>query len=88
MPPQTKTVPPPSEAGLCPEEINWIGATGVQIEAQIGVFLWTDHGFHDVFGMKTFIFLEITCFRPEKLLEFAISGGKSLAISVKTFFLL
>ena len=33
------------------------------------------------------LFLEITCFRPEKLLEFAISGGKSPAISVKTFFL-
>ena len=31
-------------------------------------------------------FLEITCFRPKKPLEFAISAGKSLAISVKTFF--
>ena len=36
--------------------------------------------------MKTF-FLKVTCFRPEKVLEFAISGGKSYAISVKTFFL-
>ena len=34
--PRTKTVPP--KRGLCPEKINRIGATGVQIEAQIGVF--------------------------------------------------
>ena len=54
VPPQTKTVPP--KRGLYPKEINRIGATGVQIEAQIGVFLWTDNGFHDVFGMKTFFF--------------------------------
>ena len=37
--------------------------------------------------MKTFFFffLEITCFRPKKPLEFAISAGKSLAILVKPF---
>ena len=34
--PQTKIVPP--KRGLCPEKINWLEATGVQIEAQIGVF--------------------------------------------------
>ena len=33
-------------------------------------------------------FLEITCFRPEKPLEFPISAGKSLTISVRTFFFL
>ena len=33
--PQTKIVPP--KRGLCLEEINRLGATGVQIEAQIGV---------------------------------------------------
>ena len=38
--------------------------------------------------METFFFLEITCFRSEKPLEFAISVGKPLAISVKTFFLI
>ena len=37
---------------------------------------------------KLVFFLEITCVRPEKLLEFAISGEKFLAISVKTFFFL
>ena len=37
--------------------------------------------------MKTF-FLEITCFWREKLLEFLISAGKTLRISVKIFFLL
>ena len=42
-------------------------------------FLWTDNGFQAVFGMKTFV-LEITCFRPEKPPEFAISAGKSLWI--------
>ena len=73
--PQTKVVPP--KRGLCPEEINRLGASGVQIEAQIGCLLWTDTGFHDVFGMKTF-FLEITCFRSEKPLEFPIWAGKFL----------
>ena len=34
-PPQTKIVPP--KRGLCPEEINRLGATGVRIEVQIGV---------------------------------------------------
>ena len=33
--PQTKIVP--SKRGLFPEEINRLGATGVQIETQIGV---------------------------------------------------
>ena len=37
------------------------------------------------FGWRPFL-LEITCFRPEKPLEFPISAAKSLAISVKTFF--
>ena len=36
VPPQTKVVPP--NGGLCTEEFNRLGATGVQIEAQIGVF--------------------------------------------------
>ena len=72
---------PPPKRGLCPEEINRLGASGAQIEAQISVFLWTDTGFCDVFGMKTFfLFLEITCFRPEKPLEIPIAAGKSLEI--------
>ena len=34
--PQTKIVPP--KRGLCPEEINWLGASGAQIKVQISVF--------------------------------------------------
>ena len=37
-PPKWLLVPPPPKRGLCHEEINRLGATGVQIEAQIGVF--------------------------------------------------
>ena len=49
-------------------------------------FLWTENGFLNVFGMKTFFFLKITCFRPVKLLKFTISGKKFRAILVKPFF--
>ena len=34
-PPKRKLCPP--KQGLCPEEISRLGATGVQIEAQVGV---------------------------------------------------
>ena len=44
--PQTKIVSP--KRGLCPEEINRLGATGVQIEAQIGV---CDRYFHNFCGL-------------------------------------
>ena len=37
VPPQMTACAPPKR-GQCPEEINRIGATGVQIEAQYGVF--------------------------------------------------
>ena len=88
--PQTKIVPP--KRGLCPEEINRLGATGVQIEAQIGVFAGLTPLFWDE-DLFFFFFFEITCFWPEKPLEnlreelffgkpleFPISAGKSLAI--------
>ena len=44
-PPKQKLCPPkqklcPPKRGLCPKEINRLGATGVQIEAQIGVWPW------------------------------------------------
>ena len=73
----------PPERGLCPEEISWLRATGVEIEAQIDVcdwyfrnFCWNDTGFQDIFGMKTFLFVG----------DHLFSAGKSLRISVKTFF--
>ena len=40
------------------------------------------------FLVKTFFFFEITCFWPEKPLEFLISARKSFRISAKTFFLI
>ena len=75
-PPKRKLCPP--KRGVCPEEINRLGATGVQIEAQIGVFCELTPDFMPFCWMNFFFFLEITCFRPEKPLEFPISAGKSL----------
>ena len=46
----------PPKRSLSPEEINRLGASGAQIEAQISVFLWTDTGFYDVFGWRPFLF--------------------------------
>ena len=66
--------------GLCPEEMNRLGAS-------VGVFCGLTPDFVTILGLRLF-FLEITCFRSEKLLEFAISVGKPLAISVKTFLFL
>ena len=81
----------PPKRGLCPEEINRIGAAGVQIEAEIGV--WHQHigcfcGLTPIlqnFWDEDF-FLEVTYFRVEKPFEFLYSAKKSLWISVKTFF--
>ena len=84
VPPHTKTVPP--KRGLCPKEINRIGATGLQIEAQIGDFfgdhlrtakknclnLWFRAENSLQFQWKPFFFLEITCFRPENFFEFLL----------------
>ena len=70
--PQTKIVPLPKR-GLCPKEIYRLGATGVQIEAQIGVFLdwhWISWRFWDeglFFG------------------DHLSSAGKSPAKSMKNF---
>ena len=79
VPPQARTVPRRNLQG----QGFWSANRGPNY-----CFWWTDTRFNDVFGMKTFFyfFLEIACFRPEKPLEFAISAGKSLAISMKTFF--
>ena len=85
VPFQTKIVPP--KRGLYPEEINRLGASGAQIEAQISVFCALTPDFATFLGWRPFFFfLEITCFGPEKPLEFPISVGKSLEITVKTFF--
>ena len=69
-PPDWVLVPP--KRGLCPEEINRVGASGAQIEVQISVFGGLTPDF--------VTFLGITCFRPEKTLEFAISAKKSLRL--------
>ena len=83
-PPKRKLCP--AKRGLCPEEINRLGATGVQIEAQVGVchcyfraFCGLTPDFMTFLGWRPF-FLEITCFRPEKPLEFAILVGEFLWI--------
>ena len=91
VPPKRKLCPP--KRGLCPEDIDRLGATGLQIEAQIGVcdryfcnFVGLTPDFMTFLGWRPFFYLEITRFRPEKPLKFPISAGKSLTISVKTFF--
>ena len=73
----------PPKRGLCPEEINRFGATGVQIEAQIGVchryfryFCGLTPDFMIFLGRRPFF--KQPCFRPEKPLEFPISAEKSL----------
>ena len=77
VPPKQKLCPP--KQGLCPEEINRLGATGVQIEAQIGVFCGLTPDFKTFLGWRPFFF-EITCLRSEKPLEFPISAGTFLLI--------
>ena len=100
-PPNENCSPP--KRGLCPEKINRLGASGAQIEAQINVFCGLTPDFVTFLGWRPFFFFEIcfrlenssedlfffeiTFFRPEKPLEILISAGKSLEISVKTFFI-
>ena len=90
--PPNKNCAPLHKRGLCPEEINRLGATAEQIEAQIGVchrhfrnFCGLTPDFMTFLGRRSF-FSKITCFRPEKPLEVLILAGKFLSISVKTFF--
>ena len=74
VPPEMTACAPPNEncaspsEDCAPEEINRLGLLEGKSRPKLLFFLWTDTGYHDVFGMKTFflIFLEITCFRPEK----------------------
>ena len=83
--PQTKIVPPQARTVL--KGINRLGASGAQIEAHIGVFCGLTPNIVTFLGWRPFVFfLEITCIRPEKSLDLAISAAKSLEISVKTFF--
>ena len=68
VPPQTKIVPP--KRGLCPKEINRLGASGAQIEVQISVFCgWRPFFFwrSPVFGRKNRLNLR---FLPENPLQF------------------
>ena len=48
--PKRKLFPP--KRGLCPEEINRLGAIGVQIESQIGVFCGLTLDFLTFFGWR------------------------------------
>ena len=83
-PPKQKSPPPSKDCSPkkltgsrlleCKSRPKLVFATGIFVT----VFLSTDTVFHDSCGMKIFFCLEITCFRPEKLLEFLISAGKSL----------
>ena len=86
VPPKRKLCFP--NRGLRPKEINRLGASGAQIEVQISVFCGLTLDFVTFLGRRPFffIFLEIICFWSEKPLEFLISVGKTLAISMKTFF--
>ena len=53
--PRTKIVAPPPKRGLCcPKEIYRLGATGVQIEAQIGVFFGLTSDFMTFLGWRPF----------------------------------
>ena len=73
--PPIENCAPPSEDSA-PKKLTGSGL----LECKSGpnwCFLWTDIGFHDVFGKKTFFFvLETTYFRPEKPLEFPNFGRK------------
>ena len=73
---ETDLAPRGAYRGRAPTEINRLGATGVQIEAEIFVIYMTLLGWRPFFPF----FLEITCFGPEKQFEFLISDGKSLLI--------
>ena len=85
-PPNESCAPP--KRGLCPAEMKKIGAVGVQIEAEIGVWhrpIRNFCGLHRILQnfweedlFLFFIFLEVTYFRAEKQFEFLILAEKSL----------
>ena len=85
-PPQTKLCPP--KRGLCPEEVNRFRALErksrpklvffVDLKLEKPLKIPISAGKSLEISVKTFFFLEDTCFRPEKPLEIPISAGKSL----------
>ena len=93
VPPKEKLCPPSEDcapkkltgSGLleCISRTKLVFATGIFV-----IFVdWHRISWHfwheDLFFL---FFLEITCFRPGKVFKFLILAGKSLWISVKTFF--
>ena len=83
-PPSKNCAPPPSE-DCAPKKLTGLGLLECKSRPN-WCFLWTAIRFHDVFGINTCFFLEITCFRPKKTLKFPILAGKSLAILVKPYY--
>ena len=83
-PPNENCAPP--KRGLCPEEITVSELleckSRPKLEFASGIFVifvdWRRISWH--FWDEDLFFLEITCFRPEKVLKFLISAGKSLWI--------
>ena len=82
--PQTKIVPPPSE-DCAPKKLTGSGLLECKSWAKLFFFCGLTPDYMTFLGWRPFI-LEITCFRPEKPLEFPISAEKYLRKSVKTFF--
>ena len=95
VPPQMTACAPnencgPHKRGQCPEEINRLGASGVQIEAQIGVFCGLTPDFMTFLDEDFFFvfFLEITCFSARKnRLNFRFRPENPLQIWRRPFFL-
>ena len=75
--PSKRKLFPSPKWGLCREEINRFGASGVQIEAQISVFCGLTPDFVTFLGWRPFFLFG----------DHLFSVGKSLEILVKTFFL-
>ena len=67
----------PPKRGLCPEEMNRIGATGVQLEAQIGVC----HPYFRNFCELTRDFIKFLGRRPFFFGNHLFSAGKTVWIS-------
>ena len=99
-PPKWLLAPPPNEncaqpsEDCAPKKLTGLGLLECKSRPKlvfaISIFV-IFVGWHRISGYfwdedLSFFFFEITRFRPEKTFEVSISAGKSLRISVKTFF--